>query len=562
MKLFYKSFLLFMSLASFIVAKAQTTLYSEDFNGSTNSWSLNTTDASSSAGPNSASGLKNYWIVNNDYTGGAGTLPCTVIGFPAPINYSWTNTPTQPAAIAGNPSSNYLHITTVDSPMNAGYFAPDQFSCVVAANHFARMTSDISTTGYSSVTVKFWWMGSGASNSYVQFFYSTNSGSTWTQVNMATAAYFAQQTTWREETITLPEFANNATFRIGIRLANNGGTNFPVEEVGYAFDDFRIIGEGGTVVNNEITTSALPATVCQGATISVPFTAVGTYTAGNIFTAQLSNATGSFAAPVNIGTLNSTTSGTINATIPGGTAMGSGYRIRVISSAPATTGTDNGTNIAVSTSMTWYADADGDGHGNINSTVQACAQPAGYVSSNNDCDDTDALVWLAKPVTISLDINPAQICVTAAPVALSGANPTGGTWSGTGVTNGMFNPATAGVGTQTVSYFVAGDGACNLPATSSANITVLAANDCGTIGIEELEGNGVTLYPTQTRGQIFFSGIDIVDAVIMDMGGKVVRTISLLNDKTANVSDLASGIYLVKVNTKTSANVFKIVKED
>lgn len=49
---------------------------------------------------------------------------------------------------------------------------------------------------------------------------------------------------------------------------------------------------------------------------------------------------------------------------------------------------------------------------------------------------------------------------------------------------------------------------------------------------------------------------------IVNMGGKVVRTISLVNDKTANVSDLASGIYLVKVNTKTSANVFKIVKED
>ena len=36
---------------------------------------------------------------------------------------------------------------------------------------------------------------------------------------------------------------------------------------------------------------------------------------------------------------------------------------------------------------TWYADADADGHGNPNSTTNACAQPGGYVPSSDDCDD-------------------------------------------------------------------------------------------------------------------------------------------------------------------------------
>ncbi len=40
---------------------------------------------------------------------------------------------------------------------------------------------------------------------------------------------------------------------------------------------------------------------------------------------------------------------------------------------------------------TWYADADGDGHGSAASgSVQACEQPKGYVSSAADCDDADA----------------------------------------------------------------------------------------------------------------------------------------------------------------------------
>ncbi|UZR98764.1 MopE-related protein [Chondrinema litorale] len=41
---------------------------------------------------------------------------------------------------------------------------------------------------------------------------------------------------------------------------------------------------------------------------------------------------------------------------------------------------------------TWYADIDGDGYGNANSSIQSCEQPAGYVANDSDCDDTDATV--------------------------------------------------------------------------------------------------------------------------------------------------------------------------
>jgi hypothetical protein len=84
-------------------------------------------------------------------------------------------------------------------------------------------------------------------------------------------------------------------------------------------------------------------TPASASAISVTFTSIGIYSAGNTYTAQLSNASGSFASPVNIGTLTSSSnSGTISATIPIGTAPGSGYLIRVISSSPAVTGSANG----------------------------------------------------------------------------------------------------------------------------------------------------------------------------------------------------------------------------
>lgn len=97
-----------------------------------------------------------------------------------------------------------------------------------------------------------------------------------------------------------------------------------------------------------IATGAIsPITYCSGASVNVPFTITGTFTGGNVFTAQLSNASGSFASPVSIGTLTGTTSGTISATIPIATASGTGYRIRVVSSNPVVTGFINGTNITI-----------------------------------------------------------------------------------------------------------------------------------------------------------------------------------------------------------------------
>ncbi len=38
---------------------------------------------------------------------------------------------------------------------------------------------------------------------------------------------------------------------------------------------------------------------------------------------------------------------------------------------------------------TWYADSDGDGYGDLGTTLDACDQPSGYESNSSDCDDGD-----------------------------------------------------------------------------------------------------------------------------------------------------------------------------
>ncbi len=96
---------------------------------------------------------------------------------------------------------------------------------------------------------------------------------------------------------------------------------------------------------NTGTITGLPS--CAGSAVTVPYTANIPFNAGNVFTAQLSDAQGRFANAVNIGTVSSTVSGSIAAVIPANTPNGTGYRIRVISSDSARTGGDNGIDLSI-----------------------------------------------------------------------------------------------------------------------------------------------------------------------------------------------------------------------
>ncbi|MEI7802092.1 MAG: fibronectin type III domain-containing protein [Bacteroidota bacterium] len=105
----------------------------------------------------------------------------------------------------------------------------------------------------------------------------------------------------------------------------------------------------GRVAINTVTLGSIPGlSFCKGTVISIPFTSTGTYNNGNTYAVQLSDAAGSFAAPISIGALASiANSGNISATIPFTVLDGAGYRMRIISSDPAVTSADNGSNISI-----------------------------------------------------------------------------------------------------------------------------------------------------------------------------------------------------------------------
>ena len=145
----------------------------------------------------------------------------------------------------------------------------------------------------------------------------------------------SEQGYWTAFSIALPASANNnASVKIGFYWQN-------IDD-GIATDPSVAIGriQLSTAAANTITAGNLVGPFCAGATASLPFLSTGLFAAGNIYTAQLSDAAGSFASQVSLGSFTSTANvGNIGLTIPTNTPSGAGYMIQIVSSAPNATST-------------------------------------------------------------------------------------------------------------------------------------------------------------------------------------------------------------------------------
>jgi hypothetical protein len=117
---------------------------------------------------------------------------------------------------------------------------------------------------------------------------------------------------------------------------------------------------------------------------------------------------------------------------------------------------------------TYYADTDGDGYGNASSSTVACTQPAGYVTSSNDCNDTNA------------NINPAatEVCNTADDDCDGQINEgVGNTYYADTDGDGYGNASSSTVACTQPSGYVTNSTDCN---DGNANINPAATEICNT----------------------------------------------------------------------------------
>lgn len=138
-------------------------------------------------------------------------------------------------------------------------------------------------------------------------------------------------------------------------VSNNPSAGFPTLATEWNVDSIDVVTNLGTHTmncpssNNSISTTAFSKnTFCKGAVENVAFQVTGSINSNNIYTAELSDANGSFNSPIIIGTLTSSNlSDIITTTIPMNISSGTGYRIRVTANNPQVIGSDNGSNINI-----------------------------------------------------------------------------------------------------------------------------------------------------------------------------------------------------------------------
>lgn len=192
----------------------------------------------------------------------------------------------------------------------------------------------------------------GTNNGYI--YKSTNNGVNWTEV------YQAQNTAIYRIVVSPKNVVYAATYGKGVLRSKDAGATW--EEVNdglfnpYATAlvalptrEFFVSTWGNGVFfgkEYEISTFA-EGEYCTGNEISIDYTVTMQFNSDNYFIAQLSDNNGSFNNPIELGRVQSTTSGRITGRIPNNVSTGILYRVRVVSTSPPMVGADNRKNLRI-----------------------------------------------------------------------------------------------------------------------------------------------------------------------------------------------------------------------
>jgi|GEM_PF-3349356 len=475
--------------------KAQTQIYFQDFNtGAASEWTLDASIGNLSSTGNG----DNYWVINNVYAGNS--------------TFGVNATPNQPAGITGNPNSYYMHVTNGN---NNGFFADynANFLAPESGNEVAAMNTPLVTTGYSAVTLTFWYLCEGGNAHYTgQLYYSTNGGTTWTQEG----GTYSGVTSWTQATVTDPNWNNAPSLEFAFDWVQTGGGSATATDPPWAVDDIKLVGTASVAGPPVASFTSSDSVGCQGSCFTFtdnstnsPTSRVWTFTGGNPPSSTLSPVTVCYANsgtfPVKLVSTNSFGSDSITKataiTIHAKPNAGADQNVTCFPSNSSTTMAGTGTG-------SWTAEAGNPGTTTITTptspttTITAISAVGTYnfIWTSNGCTDTAAVIVTAKP-----NAGPDQTvsCVTLPGGSATMAGTGTGTWTsqagnpGTATITSATSPTTtiATFSTAGTYHFIWTNGGC----TDTAAVTVTSKPNAG---VDQF----VTCYPSNTSATMAGTG--------------------------------------------------------
>jgi hypothetical protein len=173
----------------------------------------------------------------------------------------------------------------------------------------------------------------------------------------------------------------------------------------------------------------------------------------------------------------------------------------------------------------------------------------------NGCQDSSNVTITVNALpNVSFSLSQDTFCLSASSIQLAGT-PSGGLYSGPGVTGSSFNPVLAQIGANNLIYTYTDANGC-----TNADTTIAYVELC--TDIVSLDASLIQVLPNPFTDNLTLSAAQQIERIeILDLSGKVIRSERIgVTSFELNTTELASGIYILNVFTENKVSAIRIVR--
>ncbi len=198
--------------------------------------------------------------------------------------------------------------------------------------------------------------------------------------------------------------------------------------------------------------------------------------------------------------------------------------------------------------------------GNFDPSVGTQTITYTYTDGNNCSNTATTPVTVNTAPNVSFNSPVSSLCTYNNPLTLSGGLPAGGSYSGSGVSTGVMNPASAGIGSHAITYDYTDGNGCQ----GSAQSTIIVE---ACLGVDSEEIDNLLIYPNPAIDEIFIeyqnTSANEAEIMLVSNDGKVVFSSTIKDNSNfkekLDVSNFSKGVYFIRIKTNSTLIVEKIV---